>query len=332
MRGEQIRNSNLEIRNKSEIRIQQVPENVWPQPSGDLNLLLAALFRISDFGFRIFAIVVLAVAFATSLHAQEVVTYRAFGHLDPGDGTIEFWLRLEVDAVKPDGTEVMPYYWLFNLTRPGDPGQHAGFSYSRGGAPNHYALICAGYGSVDGKPVENPAISSLEDTVEVAKADRTGTRYPRIPRLKAGEWHHLALTWSGGALPLFNLYVDGKPAAWPVRMKAPPFGDLRELRFNLQANSYQDSHSIDDLRISSIARSAEEIQQSAQAGRSVADRYTILLDRFEQFRHEGDRHWTTPEVHATGLESETGLILRRDCVELVEGKSGKALRFLKWYK
>ena len=80
----------------------------------------------------------LAISLQAICHAQEVVSYRAMGHLDAYDGTIEFWLRLDVDAVKPDGSEVIPYYLFFNLTRPGDPSPRATFSYTRLNSPNHY--------------------------------------------------------------------------------------------------------------------------------------------------------------------------------------------------
>jgi hypothetical protein len=126
--------------------------------------------------------------------------------------------------------------------------------------------------------------------------------------------------------------VDGKAASWPVRMKVPPFDDLRELQFNLLTFHYQDAHTLDELRISSIARGPEELQQSMQAGRAVADRFTLLVDRFEQLRQEGEQSWTTPEVHASGLEAETGVIRKPNSVEMTDGKSGKALKFLRWYK
>ncbi|MBI4028662.1 MAG: hypothetical protein HY360_27030 [Verrucomicrobia bacterium] len=281
---------------------------------------------------RFLGALILAVAFHSVGRTQEVVSYRATGHLDPDDGAIEFWLRLNIDAVKPDGAEVIPYYPLFNFTRPGDPSPRVMFSYTRLSSPNHYSFQLNSYGSVNGKLVQNDSVGSLEDTVEVAKADRGGARYPRIPRLKAGEWHHIALTWTEGPLPLIKLYVDGKAASGSVRMKAPLFDDLREMRFNLLTFHYQDAHSLDELRLSSIARSPEEIQQSMQAGRAVADRHTLLIDRFEQLRQEGEKTWTTPEVHATGIELETGLICKRNSVELAEGKSGKGLKFLRWYK
>ena len=113
---------------------------------------------------------------------------------------------------------------------------------------------------------------------------------------------------------------------------SPLFDDVREMRFNLLTFHYQDAHSLDELRISSIARSPEEVQRSVQAGRAVADRYTLLIDHFEQLRQEGDQAWTTPEVHATGIEPETGLICKRNSVELGDGKNGKGLKFLRWYK
>jgi len=281
---------------------------------------------------RFVGVLILAVLLHSVGRAQEVVSYRAMGHLDADDGTIEFWLRLDIDALKPDGSVVIPYYLLFSVSRPGEPTPRASFSYTRQGSTNHYCFVFSSRGDVNGTITRNDNVVSIEDTVEVTKADRGGTRYPRIPRLKAGEWHHIALTWTGGPLPVVQLYVDGKAASWPVRMVAPLFNDLREMRFNLLTFHYQDAHSLDELRISSIARSPKELQQSMQAGRAVADRYTLLLDHFEQFRQEGEQLWTTPEVHATGIESETGLIGKRNSVELGDGKSGKGLKFLRWYK
>ena len=49
------------------------------------------------------------------------------------------------------------------------------------------------------------------------------------------------------------------------------------------------AHSLDELRISAVARTQEEIKATITAGRVVQDCHTLLLDRFEELREVGGK-------------------------------------------
>ena len=143
-----------------------------------------------------------------------------------------------------------------------------------------------------------------------------------IPR---GEWHHVALTWRGLPQSTVMLYIDGKPAIWPATPELSLWDDIERFKFTLRTYVH-DNLTIDDLRISSVARTDEEMQKAFATGVTEADLYTLLLDRFESLQQKGDQTFTVAEVFADGLGQPGGRVLIPKLVELVEGKSGKGLK------
>jgi hypothetical protein len=273
---------------------------------------------------RLLALLMIAAspAFASS------VVYPVPGHLDAAEGTIEFWLRLEVKA----DVKSMPYFPLFNICKTGEEGERLRFYYQTIWN-EHFHFFLWSRGSVNGTMVGNPyQVVTIEDTVLTSKSDTSAGRATRIPRVQPGDWHHIAITWKGLPQSTVALYLDGALVSGPVELPTPLWEGIDDFVFQLLSNPYQDAHTLDELRISCVVRSPEEIRQSVASVRAQADINTLLLDHFEEIREVNGQWQTVPEVFTLGYEVQGGLINQRNMVELIEGKSGKGLRLLRHYK
>src|SRR5262245_60630534 len=141
--------------------------------------------------------------------SAQCLSYPLSGNLRPDEGTIEFWLRLEDE---PDGSQRrgLHYFPLFQVKFEGEEPPRISFSYQTIMSTNslHFSFSCSG--KMMGKLVGNPYITTAEDTQAITKADQPNNKYPRTPRLHKGEWHYLALTWSGRNETVIALYLDGR--------------------------------------------------------------------------------------------------------------------------
>ena len=173
---------------------------------------------------------------------------------------------------------------------------------------------------------------TAEEESGAVKGETGAKPFPRVPRLKAGDWHHIAITWKGLPQSTVTMYFDGRIVIPPSELHAPLWEGMDEFVLQWESNPYRDSHTIDELRISSVARTQEEINQSIAAVRARSDRHTLLLDHLDELRDANGKRQTVPEVFTGGYDPQGGIINRTNMVELVEGKSGKGLRFLRHYK
>jgi hypothetical protein len=270
------------------------------------------------------AMLVALLAAAALVRAQEPsVSYPALGHLDAGEGAIEFWLRFEGEP--GDGPGQVTHFTIFNIICPGDPRPRVMFGYQQIWSPKNLHFLFNSWGLINGANVGNGYIATVEETQLTSKADVGGKRYPRTPRLKKGDWHHLALVWQGDPQTL-AIYIDGELMLRPYALQAPIWEGLYAMALDFVVGPYAASQSIDELRLSSRARTAEEVRQAYQARRAAADKFTTVLDHCDQFRPVGNRWETVPEVFAVGLDVRGGRIARTNSVELVDGPSGKALQ------
>lgn len=101
---------------------------------------------------------------------------------------------------------------------------------------------------------------------------------------KAGEWHHLAVSWGKQGM---RLYLDGKVASQNRYTGCPAMfsGDIviGNQAWLLMSNQYANTI-IDELRFSKKQRSDAEISTSAQTSRPItADTATIALERFDGY-------------------------------------------------
>lgn len=139
---------------------------------------------------------------------------------------------------------------------------------------------------------------------------------------KPGEPHVVAWTWSGRKRSVF---MDGeykfigkggaKGSALDQIVEGVFHGDVSKAL--LTSGNGHSAFTLDEVRISSIARTPEELMKLKDAA-PTADAYTLLLD------HCGGG----PAEAISGFSGETGAKLAGVC-EIVDGKFGKAIKLWK---
>jgi hypothetical protein len=196
---------------------------------------------------------------SVSLHAQQFgnLIYPARGHIQLDEGTVELWIVCGYDV--EDKQKAAGTY--FNLVFP-DP-------------PAHYVLTHIGWGG---------ALAMVGYTFP-----QQSYVWSEKLNWKPGETHHIAWTWSGRKRSLF---VDGRigrgrPGHGPLQGEGRVdtsedvvvedwiHGDLTNAQ--LMIGRAHSRFTIDELRVSSVARPIEEIARQMNAA-PTADAYTLLLD------------------------------------------------------
>lgn len=220
--------------------------------------------------------------------------YPASGNIELNEGTVEIWLISGFDS-EPERKDSSSWCSPFNLTFPSDNAKYV-LNFLTWGK----AIVQAGYGKIQHSYV-----------------------WTRPLVWKPGEFHHLAWTWSGRKR---SVYVDGTAGGKgpkgeiPVEqtVEGPLAGDLTDAR--IEIGSGHSPITIDEVRISSIARTPEEIAKGWQSA-PKKDATTLLLDHCA----EGD-----PEVIAESRERTlAGAVIRRRLEgghESVKGRFGNAIQ------
>ena len=256
-----------------------------------------------------------------------VITYPAAGNIRPDQGTIEMWFRLEAE---PDGSqkEARHYFSLFWIIVKGDRHPRVRITYQTIWRPEHFHFWWASTGTIMGSLQRNPYVTSVETAQAVTKADRSGYRYPRTPRLKKGEWHCFAVTWRNGTRqPTIAAYLDGREAIVPRVVPGAWWADMDTTSLRLTNTPHHDNICVDELRISAVARSPQELAASASDGPPTRDIHTLLLDHMDTVRPgsgKGERHTVAEQI--SGYHGEVGGRVHNTCYEVVDGKFGKAIR------
>lgn len=229
---------------------------------------------------------------ATALSAQTPqcasLSYPAKGHFDLDEGTVELWIVPGFDADDKHNSAAT----YFNLVLPEQAG--------------HYVLMHVGWG---GALAMVGYVFPQQSYVWSEKL-----------KWKAGESHHIAWTWSGRTRSIF---IDGKVGKSPpghgplqgegridssqdVVVEGWLRGDMTNARIVIGRGSSR--FTLDELRISSIARPVEEIAAQMTSA-SVADAYTLLLD------------------HCDGVPANGGELT--GSFEIVEARFGKGIKLWK---
>jgi len=224
------------------------------------------------------------------------LSYPAPGNLEWDEGTVELWFvsDFDADARKAGAT-------LFDIQSPAAEQWHYILSF----IPWGQALAMVGY------------IQPQQSYVWSAKL-----------HWKPGERHYVAWTWQGR---LRSLYVDGQvghspPGHGPVQgegridstqdvpVEGPLHGSLSGAKLTVgMGNS---NLTIDEIRISSVARSAAEIARLQAAGAApTRDEHTLLLDHCDG----------GPAEVISGVSGEKGGTLS-GATRIVDGRFGKAIQ------
>jgi hypothetical protein len=253
------------------------------------------------------------------LAQNPVVQYPVAGNFRPERGTIELWLRFAEQPEAGAGRS-LHYFPVFFLDREGENTRRVSFTYQTIWGTNHFHFFFSSVVKVEGGMMQGPYVASAEEG-QTVKPSRDGPP-PFLPRMKAGDWHHLAIVWTNGLeKTLVSMYLDGRLAIRPSELPGPWWDDMETMTFSLMNAPYHDNIAFDELRVSDIARPAEAIADAFARGSLVRDEHTLLLDRFEQL----DENETIAEWIA-GYRGEKGGRLLNRCYELVDGKFGRALR------
>lgn len=185
------------------------------------------------------------------------LTYPAEGHFNVEEGTLELWVKPSFDPNVPVEADA-PGRGRYNRDL---------FAVQ---LPNGDTIMW--YWNIDDRGMRFFV--------------RQGQTYPILvssrEEWKTGEWHHIALTW-GDAIRIYN---DGQlRAERPYRGTLPV--DVKGAK--LVFGGGQCEFAIDEVRISAVARSAEEIAASAMAqGELEADEQTLLLDHLNGATEGGE--------------------------------------------
>ena len=147
------------------------------------------------------------------LKTGQTITYSAAGNFSPAQGTIEFWIQPQWDGK--------------------GSGRRSVFGIALG--PSNYLninkLADGRFGvGMSGKPKGKPFVYRRADS--------------KILSWKAGQWHHVAVTWRTGDL---SLWLDGRLASRKTGA-LPPRGQPKQFRL------YGSDYVLDELCLSDIVR------------------------------------------------------------------------------
>jgi Tol biopolymer transport system component len=178
----------------------------------------------------------------------EIVTYPTPDQLLPSHGTIELWVQAH--RAKEDGLEWNPLFVA--QEKPFQPLRGLIIQLIR----HSSALVF-----VAGTPEQNGVVAAID--------------------WEKGQSHYIAATWGDEGT---RLYVDGERVG-----ESPKKPDLRDLPERLSIGGFIWSQAknpsntiIDELRISSFAKEAEQIRAAYRSARAPgAERGTLLLDHLE---------------------------------------------------
>ncbi|NLO05648.1 MAG: hypothetical protein GX131_07425 [candidate division WS1 bacterium] len=181
--------------------------------------------------------------FGQALHipSGRSVAYNAGDKINLSAGTIEFWLLWTEELAAGEGSA-----GVFSMVTP-EAGNYVNFNKIASGRL--------------GMPVKQGPPGEGEWTWKRVDIDPSGWETP--------SWHHLAGTWEGGDIAL---YVDGE-------LVGTETGGVGFVEAPEQFSLGRGPLTVDELRISSIARSAEEI--AAVANAQPGERSTVYLTDLE---------------------------------------------------
>jgi len=252
--------------------------------------------RLRTFGVQASACLFLVVALALEAHAQQPartygnLTYPAKGNFHLDEGTLELYVTSGFDFEEKDVT----YGTLFDLIFPDEKW--------------HYVIMCVSW---------SHGISMVGYTYPQQSYVSFGR-----PRWKPGESHVVQWTWSGRKR---TLLMDGKgksegkggavTESVDVVVEGNLQGDLTKAL--LMVGLAHSNFTIDEIRISSIARTPEELEKLKDTA-PVADAHTLLLDHCDG----------GPAEVISGRSGETGGKLEGS-YKIVDGKYGKAIQLWK---
>jgi len=170
---------------------------------------------------------------AASFNSNSDLRFAANNNIQAAQGTIEAWVKSDTDG--NDNTQRTIFSW----------GVGGGMLMSKDGG-NYIKLGVNRYGS---DPIGNEMGVGIN-----------------ISNWQAGEWHHVACSWSGTSL---KFYIDGILVDQTTMNFTPPAITQSDFYIGSDSGNAHWNGEIDDFRISNTQRSDDEILQSAGFDLSV---------------------------------------------------------------
>jgi hypothetical protein len=168
---------------------------------------------------------------ALSVAPSGMALYPVAGLLSFGDGTIETWISLQYDGTAPIYTQY-DHTILRYVSAKGDQ-----FAFSESNA---------------GKIYGGTTVSKVF----------SGVTGPSISGWKAGQWHHVALTYSATAKRM-RVYVDGLLVAEKLTSLPMPAADGTSFTIASDTWGHASAFDLDEMRISAVEKTADEIRSDA---------------------------------------------------------------------
>lgn len=233
------------------------------------------------------------------------VQYPALGNIKLDEGTIEYWVTPCFNPYE----KTQSSWWL----RAGIFGVYS---------PPEQNSVMEGSWAIKTAPTDKNGVHSqmwVSFGVKGKNLGLIGT--PALDSWGEGKPLHFAMTWKGKTMAIF---VDGKSVGTfeqPDTLETP----LPDAAVVFLGNRWGSTSLvvIDELRVSSVARKAEELGFFAKEPLK-ADAFTLLLDHFDDVASTPDgKRETKAEVMAK-VEGRTGGRVLGGCRQ-VEGKFGKGM-------
>ena len=282
---------------------------------------------------RSMAALFLVVLISTPAIAQ-VIEYPLGGNIRAEQGTLEMWFALAAEP-DPSQKQSLHYFPLFWFKQSGEDHPRASLNYQTVWKPDHFHFNWNSTGRAIGEFASDAYIATAEETQAVTKADALspGGRYPRTPRLKKDEWHYLAITWTDGLTkPKYTMYLDGRVVYLTAALNAVWWDDLDTMVLAMLGAPYHDNYALDELRLSAVARNADDIAQTHASGKAPArDVHTLMLDHMDTIDRQEPAEAGKPPVFSTvaeqisGFTGEKGGRLVGLNWDVVDGRFGKAV-------
>lgn len=212
------------------------------------------------------------------------VQYPALGNLQLDEGTVEVYIQAHFNTDQPNSfsTSIGPFF-IITIAR---STENAVLFY----VTKARKIAMVGYFA----PVNHSYVNS-------SPKGKPGLTW------KDGEHHVVAFTWKGDRR---QVIIDGVPGE-ETKVEGPLPIDLNQA--TLQVGGGASLFAVDELRISSVVRSLEELKAAVNVA-PQADMFTLLLDHFDE----------APAV--LGGNPATAKRVTDGPALVVEGKFGKALR------
>jgi hypothetical protein len=280
------------------------------------------------------SIVVLLLTLASAPAMAQVIEYPLGGNIHAEQGTLEMWFALAAEP-DPSQKQSLHYFPIFHFRQAGEDHPRATLTYQTVWKPDHFHFNWNSTGRAIGEFASDAYIATAEDTQVTTKADvlSPGGKYPRTPRLKKDEWHYLAITWTDGLTkPKYSMFLDGRQVLLTSTLNAVWWDDLDSMVLAILGAPYHDNYVLDELRLSSTARGADEIAQIHASGKPpTRDVLTLLLDHLDIIDRQEPAEAGKPPVFSTvaeqisGFTGEKGGRLVGLIWDVVDGRFGKAV-------